>query len=48
MKDICDDVFGISKEKKDPKEIRRNRGSLDLKKDPKNYYKFCFHFLFFN
>jgi len=26
MKDLCHDVFGIAKEKKDPKEVKTNRG----------------------
>ncbi|RAL48427.1 unnamed protein product [Cuscuta campestris] len=29
MKDLCFDVFGVSKEKKDAKEIKGNRGLLD-------------------
>ena len=27
MKDLCHDVFGILKEKKDPKDVKGNRGS---------------------
>ncbi|KAJ6887513.1 hypothetical protein NC651_027756 [Populus alba x Populus x berolinensis] len=27
MKDLCFDVFGISKEKKDPREVKGNRGT---------------------
>ncbi|OMO82459.1 Origin recognition complex, subunit 6 [Corchorus olitorius] len=30
MKDLCHDVFGISKEKKDPKEVKGNRELLDV------------------
>jgi origin recognition complex subunit 6 len=26
MKDLCHDVFGVAKEKKDPKEVKTNRG----------------------
>lgn len=26
MKDLCHDVFGVAKEKKDPKEVQSNRG----------------------
>lgn len=27
MKDLCHDVFGIAKEKKDPRELKSNRGN---------------------
>lgn len=27
MKDLCHDVFGVLKEKKDPKEVKGNRGN---------------------
>jgi hypothetical protein len=27
MKDLCHDVFGVAKEKKDPKEVKTNRGT---------------------
>lgn len=27
MKDLCHDVFGNAKEKKDPREIKTNRGN---------------------
>ncbi|KAG4189450.1 hypothetical protein ERO13_A08G223448v2, partial [Gossypium hirsutum] len=30
MKDLCHDVFGISSEKKDPKEVKGNRELLDV------------------
>ncbi|XP_039034741.1 origin of replication complex subunit 6-like isoform X4 [Hibiscus syriacus] len=30
MKDLCHDVFGISNEKKDPKEVKGNRELLDV------------------
>ncbi|EOY01987.1 hypothetical protein QUC31_013497 [Theobroma cacao] len=30
MKDLCHDAFGISKEKKDPKEVKGNRELLDV------------------
>ncbi|EEF39914.1 Origin recognition complex subunit, putative [Ricinus communis] len=30
MKDLCHDVFGISKEKKDPREVKCNRELLDV------------------
>ncbi|KAJ6887512.1 hypothetical protein NC651_027756 [Populus alba x Populus x berolinensis] len=30
MKDLCFDVFGISKEKKDPREVKGNRELLDV------------------
>ena len=26
MKDLCHDVFGVAKEKKDPREVKTNRG----------------------
>lgn len=26
MKDLCHDTFGVSKEKKDPREVKGNRG----------------------
>ncbi|KAJ9554478.1 hypothetical protein OSB04_018523, partial [Centaurea solstitialis] len=29
MKDLCHDVFGVSKEKKDPKSVKVNRDLLD-------------------
>lgn len=32
MKDLCHDVFGVSKEKKDPKEVKGNRGTEIPKK----------------
>ncbi|XP_065861420.1 origin of replication complex subunit 6 [Euphorbia lathyris] len=37
MKDICHDVFGISKEKKDPKEIKGNRELLDVLPEKRKY-----------
>ncbi|KAG8663196.1 hypothetical protein MANES_01G186500v8 [Manihot esculenta] len=30
MKDLCHDIFGISKEKKDPREVKGNRDLLDV------------------
>ncbi|CAJ2643572.1 unnamed protein product [Trifolium pratense] len=30
MKDLCHDVFGVAKEKKDPKEVKTNRDLLDV------------------
>ncbi|KAF7828066.1 origin of replication complex subunit 6 [Senna tora] len=30
MKDLCHDIFGIAKEKKDPKEVKTNRDLLDV------------------
>ncbi|XP_029127415.1 origin of replication complex subunit 6 isoform X2 [Cajanus cajan] len=30
MKDLCHDVFGVAKEKKDPKELQSNRDLLDV------------------
>lgn len=30
MKDLCHDVFGISKEKKDPKNVKSNRGTSQI------------------
>ncbi|KAJ1423628.1 Origin recognition complex, subunit 6 [Sesbania bispinosa] len=30
MKDLCHDVFGIAKEKKDPREVKTNRDLLDV------------------
>ncbi|XP_027360762.1 origin of replication complex subunit 6-like [Abrus precatorius] len=30
MKDLCHDVFGVAKEKKDPKEVKSNRDLLDV------------------
>lgn len=30
MKDLCHDVFGIAKEKKDPRELKSNRELLDV------------------
>ncbi|KAG5062740.1 hypothetical protein JHK85_003923 [Glycine max] len=30
MKDLCHDVFGVAKEKKDPKEVQSNRDLLDV------------------
>jgi len=34
MTDLCFDVFGIAKEKKDPKSIKGNRGTYILIADP--------------
>jgi len=34
MTDLCFDVFGIAKEKKDPKSIKGNRGTYILIVDP--------------
>ncbi|XP_059649775.1 LRR receptor-like serine/threonine-protein kinase ERECTA isoform X2 [Cornus florida] len=28
MKDLCHDVFGISKEKKDPRDVKGNQGKI--------------------
>lgn len=30
MRDLCYDVFGISREKKDPREVKGNRGNISL------------------
>lgn len=30
MKDLCHDVFGVTKEKKDPTEIKGNRGNISI------------------
>ena len=30
MKDLCHDVFGVSKEKKDPKSVKVNRGKISF------------------
>ncbi|CAO2829601.1 unnamed protein product [Amaranthus hypochondriacus] len=37
MKDLCHDVFGVSKEKKDPKEVKGNRELLDVFPEKRGY-----------
>ncbi|PPS00493.1 hypothetical protein GOBAR_AA20170 [Gossypium barbadense] len=36
MKDLCHNVFGISSEKKDPKEVKGNRELLDVLPEKEN------------
>lgn len=46
MKDLCHDVFGVAKEKKDPREVKSNRGNISFCLNAGNFIQAPFMCIF--